>query len=464
MPEPTSLIGVDPSEEWSAYRTLLIARIAVFVTALGAVAALALFVDVSAEVWLVVVLVTVDLLLSVPYYRWGRRWPSRLRSLTLAIIFVEIVFVTAGLYLLGPKSDLLGLSIYGYIVVGAAALHSQRAAFVAALTGTTAYTLMATATTLRWLPMRSGIFPFTYGESWPLNAVLVVLMTGLVLALLAGSLSEASRGALARSREFELQLLDLNRSLEERIDRSSTALRAANQTLEWKNESLAQTLRRVDLFARAVSHDVRNPVTAAGESIRLALAGSGRSRADLLALAAENLLRADRMLVGLRDLMRAAGPRVDARPVDALAVVEDVIAEIKSSQASGSHLTITVSGIESLVWTEPALLAHVFRNLMCNAVEHNKGRKDLEIEVGEDATGGERTSFVRDNGIGIAPGIAARVFEPFRRGLNSDGEGLGLGLALVEGIVANAGGSVWLDRNWVHGAAFRFTFPSAPME
>jgi len=459
---PNLTVGL--AGRWTIFRAFLVARLICIGSALGAIGLIAASGGAGGSVSAVVGILIIDGILTVPYYWLGRAWPTWRRELALAIVSAEVVLISVGEYFLGRENAIYGLPLYAALVTMAAILHSQRAALGVALGCSAGFAVVGSLMWLEWLPEPAGAFETSFYRQWPWSGVIVNTFTTLGLAAVVGALAGEAARAVTRSERLESELREINQSLEERIDRSSAALRAANEALAAKNESLAQTLRRVELFARAVSHDVRNPVTAAGESIRLALAGGAGARADLVSLAAENLLRADRMLVGLRDLMRATGPRVDARPVDVCALVEDVIAEIKSSQTAGSRLTITVSGITSSVWTEPVLLAHVFRNLIRNAVEHNKGRADLEVEVGEDAMGGERTFFVRDNGVGIPPAVAARVFEPFRRGLNSDGEGLGLGLALVEGIVANAGGSVWLDRDWLRGAAFRFTFPSVPGE
>ncbi len=100
-------------------------------------------------------------------------------------------------------------------------------------------------------------------------------------------------------------------------------------------------------------------------------------------------------------------------------------------------------------------------NLLLNAFdairEANSDRREVAITVSPEKTGWVRIS-VSDNGAGIAPSIANRLFEPF---VTTKSEGMGLGLLLTRSIVEHHGGRIWAAPNPERGTTFAFTLPLA---
>ena len=80
--------------------------------------------------------------------------------------------------------------------------------------------------------------------------------------------------------------------------------------------------------------------------------------------------------------------------------------------------------------------------------------------MGVDRDADSCSFYVRDNGKGIPVDVQRRIFEPFREGLSRHPGGIGMGLALVEAIVSDAGGEVWVESAAGAGATFCFTLPS----
>ena len=100
-------------------------------------------------------------------------------------------------------------------------------------------------------------------------------------------------------------------------------------------------------------------------------------------------------------------------------------------------------------------------NLLINAFDAvrdaNSDRREVAITVAPEKTGWVRIS-VSDNGAGIAPSVANRLFEPF---VTTKSEGMGLGLLLTRSIVEQHGGRVWARPNPERGTTFAFTLPIA---
>lgn len=445
--------------DWSTFKTGLYLRVAVHAAILLALTALALGAGATADLGWVYALVLFDFALSGPYWWIGRRHVDRLPRLALVILLMQVLVVTVGEFLLGPDLAVYGLVLYPLLITAAAFLHSNAAAWLIAAASVGCQAIMASATILGVIPVYPGPFG-SFGGSAQLGATaLVNTTTSVSFAVVAAALATSLRGALARSRNLESELRTVNRNLETRVQDAVARVCEANVSLAARNEALERTLRHVNLFARAVSHDLRNPITAASESLRLGRSAEGASHDSLISLAMENLLRADKMLVGLRDLMRTIGSPETRERVDLEAVAREVLDDLAVVRRA-SPLPVQLGAGLGSAFARREELVLVYRNLIANAIDHNEGADGLVVEVGREARGGESFLYVRDNGKGIDPALHARIFEPFQRGEDSK-EGLGLGLALVEAVVSHAGGRVFVESQPGTGATVFFTFPDA---
>ena len=115
----------------------------------------------------------------------------------------------------------------------------------------------------------------------------------------------------------------------------------------------------------------------------------------------------------------------------------------------------TVSG-------ESSLLTALFQNLIANALKFH-GDAPPEVRIGAEREGEEWLFTCTDNGIGIDPEYAERVFVIFQR-LHGKDEyaGTGIGLAMCRKIVEHHGGRIWLDPDAGSGTTFRFTLALEP--
>jgi signal transduction histidine kinase len=452
--------------ERRSFRSLLLGRAATCVAILASIASVASVLsrsapaDPGAALRPLVGLMVVSLALTLPYQALGRRQPQRLRQIGLLVVIVDTILLTLGEYLLGGANALFGLPLYGILIVMAATLHSPRAAHGVALLGAGSFAAMVAATRTGWIPEWPQ--PYALVDNWATSAVLINGFLAAAMAMVAGMLAGLKDDALARSRRAERELRELNADLEERIERAVAGERAARQSLERQNADLSATLRQVNLFAGAVSHDLRNPVTAASEALRLSRRPDTTDRERMLDLAAENLDRADQMVVGLRDLMRAVGSRAANRRVAVRPLLERIVEDLRV-QNVGGDVPVELVGDLGEVEADAEHLAHVFRNLIANALAHSEGQSDLHVTVSHTSQREGSTFCVRDNGSGIPEEMRARIFEPFHRG-RPGSSGLGLGLALVAAIVTRVGGTIGVETAPGGGAEFRFTWPNRPRE
>jgi PAS domain S-box-containing protein len=213
-------------------------------------------------------------------------------------------------------------------------------------------------------------------------------------------------------------------------------------------ETLHQAERRKDEFLATLAHELRNPLA----PIRNAVAILGKKDAldPELSWSREVIERQveqmSRLIDDLLDIARIAGGKLLIRK-ERLPLERAIDMALETSRpyinAAGHSLSVLLPSERVTVEADPARLAQVFSNLLNNAASYTErhGEIALTAEVDRD----EVVVSVQDNGIGFRPEVAERLFEPFSQLTRSNERshgGLGIGLSLVQGIVALHGGSV----------------------
>jgi signal transduction histidine kinase len=121
-----------------------------------------------------------------------------------------------------------------------------------------------------------------------------------------------------------------------------------------------------------------------------------------------------------------------------------------------SNLDIKCSPLFTLR-TDAFLMEHIFSNLIDNAIKYLCSQRPGVVTIGGKLEGGEAHFYVRDNGIGVSDS-AVNIFELFRQA-NTKSTGNGIGLALVETMVAKLRGKIWYETNKDFGTTFSFCVP-----
>ena len=245
--------------------------------------------------------------------------------------------------------------------------------------------------------------------------------------------------------------------------RDVTARKQAEKELAWRAEELARSNADLQQFAYVASHDLQEPLRmVASYTQLLGKRYRGKLDADADDFIAFAVDGAHRMQVLINDLL--AYSRVGSRgkefgSTNSESVLEaaqvNLMAAIEEAHAVISHDPLPTIPVDA---TE---LSQVFQNLIGNALKFH-GPEPPRIHVSVQQEAGEWRFSVRDNGIGIEPHDADRIFVIFQR-LHAGPEypGTGIGLAITKKIVERHGGRIWVVSEPGKGSTFTFTIPMA---
>jgi CheY-like chemotaxis protein/two-component sensor histidine kinase len=229
--------------------------------------------------------------------------------------------------------------------------------------------------------------------------------------------------------------------------------------------ALREADRQKDDFLAMLGHELRNPMAAIRNATEL-LARTGQPTPQLSRLQSifdRQTLQTTTLIDGLLDVARVAGGKVELHvaPVELLALVRQALDD-RRQQFRERVLDVTLPERELWIDADRVRLVQVLDNLISNALEFTApgGRIRLRIE----RSGSRGCLCVEDDGQGIEPQLLPRIFEPFRQGHASGvgSQGLGLGLALVKGLLELHGFEIRADSEGLgHGARFSISFPEA---
>ncbi|MBI5511310.1 MAG: hypothetical protein HY903_21320 [Deltaproteobacteria bacterium] len=221
----------------------------------------------------------------------------------------------------------------------------------------------------------------------------------------------------------------------------------------------AERLAVVGQLAAGLAHEIGNPLAVVSGFVGM-LQGEGLSaaeRADALQRVQRELDRIQQTVRDLLDFSRAptkAGGVGDVR--EAVHHVARMVAPQQRLQ--GVRLEVDAQTPPAIVPLDAAALTQVLLNLVLNAADALGGSGQIRINVRTAPT--SVVIEVDDSGPGVPDELKARVFEPFFT-TKPAGKGTGLGLAVCDGIIGAAGGTLAVLRSPLGGARFRVTLPVA---
>jgi signal transduction histidine kinase len=264
-------------------------------------------------------------------------------------------------------------------------------------------------------------------------------------------------------REIRGLAADVN-TMRLRILQELSAVQQANEALAGHAAELQRSNAELEQFAYVASHDLQEPlrkVTSFCQLLQRRYGGQLDERADqYIEFAVDG---AKRMQVLINDLL--AFSRVGRTGSELVPVACDAaLASAKANLAAQTEQSGAVIEAPPLptVMAQQTLLSAVFQNLLGNALKF-RGEQAPHVVVACERDGATWSFSVTDNGIGIEPQYADRVFLIFQRLHDKTAyPGTGIGLAMCRKIIEYFGGRIWLDTEVTDGTRFRFTLPARP--
>ena len=250
--------------------------------------------------------------------------------------------------------------------------------------------------------------------------------------------------------------------------RARTILLAIEDATERKQaeEALRTTNTELQNFAYALTHDLQEPlrmVVNFTELLGREYAGKLGDEADkFISYSVDGALRIEALLKALLAYWEVNGREHEGfASVDCGAVLAKALLNLQAAIAESG--AVVTSGPLPTVIAEEIMLTQVFQNLISNSIKY-RGEETPAIQVTAQRDGEGWLFAVQDNGIGIDPQDARRVFGMFRRLHGNEISGTGIGLALCKRIVERKGGRIWVESGTGRGATFKFTIPDRHKE
>ena len=242
-------------------------------------------------------------------------------------------------------------------------------------------------------------------------------------------------------------------------------IRELNDQLAARASQLETTNKELESFSYSVSHDLRAPLRAIDGYSRM-LEHNQREKLDHEAQRFLGVIRDNTRLMGqlIDDLLafsKLGRQALSATEVDMAALAREAFDALP--EAANSATPQPIMNTLPTAQGDRALLRQVWVNLLSNAAKYSSIRPSPRIEVTGQSDTAEHIYCVKDNGVGFDMKYYDKLFGVFQR-LHSPKEfpGTGVGLAIVQRVIARHGGRVWAEGKVDEGAAFYFSLPRRP--
>jgi signal transduction histidine kinase len=268
--------------------------------------------------------------------------------------------------------------------------------------------------------------------------------------------------------EFRQLADDIDR-MRQKIARELDEVREARERIEWVNsqlqkqaEELTRSNRDLEQFAYVASHDLQEPLRKVASFCQLLqrrYAGQLDERADqYISFAVDGAQRMQRLINDLLAFSRIGRLTTGFTEVDLNKVMGDVAGQTDAArQYTDAELTWDTLPV---IRGEEPLLTNLLANLVSNSIKFRRPDVPPKVHVSARLVDDEWEITCQDNGIGIEPEFADKIFVIFQRLHSKDAyPGTGIGLAIAKKIVEYHGGRIWVDLEAEQGTVIRFTLP-----
>lgn len=249
--------------------------------------------------------------------------------------------------------------------------------------------------------------------------------------------------------------------LSERIEKVRS-LNQLNEQLDNERRKLEAANQELEAFAYSVSHDLRVPLRAIDGFSRILVEDYPEELDDegerLISIIRENTMRMGQLIDDILQLSRAGRQEMNKTEIELESLFKQVFNELKQSNPDRD----VQMEIEPLphVYGDRTLLHQLISNLVSNSFKFTAPRETALIKVGYKKEKNNYVFYVKDNGVGFNMKYSGKLFGLFQRlHGQTEFEGTGVGLSIVQRIIRRHGGDVWAEGKVDEGATFYFSLP-----
>lgn len=310
---------------------------------------------------------------------------------------------------------------------------------------------------------------------WGIAIILLCIMAAFVIAAsvqqsISKPVLELAEVAKAVSKEKNYALRAEEHGKDElgelvgRFNEMLSEIQKREEALIRFNDALTRSNRDLEQFAYVASHDLQEPLRMVINYVDLlsskmqAPAPAPEDVKLYMGFITEGARRSQSLIL---DLLEYSRVRAEGKieKVDLTDTVKKSIANLKMA-IEESKASVVYDKLPLLA-ADPVKMTQVFQNLIANAIKFQKPDETPLVQISAKKETGEWVFTVRDNGIGIDPAFADKIFVIFQR-LHSRQKypGTGIGLAICKRIIEQQGGKIWVESETGKGAAFHFTLPA----
>lgn len=234
------------------------------------------------------------------------------------------------------------------------------------------------------------------------------------------------------------------------------------RSLAEKARELVRSNSELERFAYVASHDLREPlrmVTNYAQLLERRYKGQMGDESDkFISYMIDGVQRMQQLISDLLAYSRVGRTEAPIEKVDMSVVAKEVMNNLSVAiEEAAAEITI---GPLPIVPANHSLMRQLLQNLVSNAIKFRKQGVKPQVQISVRESGDRYVFSVSDNGIGIEPQYASRIFVIFQRLHNRlEYPGTGIGLAICKKIVELANGSIWMKSKYGEGATFYFSIP-----